>query len=94
MKSKVTVVLPSLLSKLAGGRKKIQVSASTLGEALEKLRSMYGDSLAERLFEPTGEPKRLLNFYVNGKNARLCGFLNTELRDGDEIVIMPGVSGG
>ena len=90
----VTIVLPSALSKLTEGRKRIQVSALTLGEALEKLKNVYGDSLAEKLFESTGEPKRFLNFYVNGKNARLHGFLEAELKDGDEIVIIPGVSGG
>lgn len=90
----VTVVLPSVLSKITGGEKRIQVSASTLGETLERVKSVYGKTLAERLFEPTGEPKRLLNFYVNGKNARLLGFLNAQLRDGDEIAVIPSVSGG
>lgn len=94
MTSKVIIVLPSMLSKLTEGRRRIQVSASTLGEALEELKGLYGEPLAEKLFEPTGEPKRLLNFYVNGKNARLLGFLNAELRDGDEIAVIPGVSGG
>ncbi|MGC8962278.1 MAG: MoaD family protein [Candidatus Bathyarchaeia archaeon] len=91
---RVAIVLPSVLSKLVEGNRRIQVSASTLGEALEKLKNAYGDSLAEKLFESTGEPKRLLNFYINGKNARLHGFLKAELKDGDEIVIIPGVSGG
>ena len=92
--STVTIVLPSILTKFTGGEKQITVSASTLGEALATLKSRYDDSLAERLFESNGEPKRLLNFYVNGKNTRLLGLLEAKLSDGDEVVILPGVSGG
>ncbi len=92
--STITIVLPEIISKTIGGRKRIQVSASTLGETLEQVKSLYGEALEKRLFEPTGEPKRLLNFYINGKNARLLGFLKAELHDGDEVVVIPGVSGG
>ena len=92
--SSVTIVLPSILTKFTGGEKQITVSASTLGEALAQLKSRYNDSLAERLFERNGEPRRLLNFYVNGKNIRLLGLLEAKLSDGDEVVILPGVSGG
>jgi len=92
--STVTIVLPSIISKIAGGHKRIQVSGSTLGEALEQLRCLYGELLAEKLLDSSGEPNRLLNFYINGKNARLLGFLKADLKEGDEIVVIPSVSGG
>ncbi len=92
--SDITIVIPKFLSKITGGQKRLQISASTLGESLEQLKSLYGSELTEKLFEPTGEPKRLLNFYINGKNARLQGFLEAELREGDEVIVIPSVSGG
>jgi len=92
--STVTIVLPSILSKATGGQRYIRVSASTLGDTLDQIKSLYGETLSKKLFEPTGEPKQLLSFYINGRNARLLGFLEAKLDDGDEIVVIPSVSGG
>ncbi len=91
--SVITLILPKILSKSVGGENRISISASTLGQALDQVKELHRD-LADKLFDPTGEPKRLLNFFINGKNARLLGFLDAELVNGDEVLIIPGVSGG
>ncbi|NDF25787.1 MAG: 4-methyl-5(B-hydroxyethyl)-thiazole monophosphate biosynthesis protein, partial [Thaumarchaeota archaeon] len=41
-----------------------------------------------------GSPRSLINIYVNGKNARFSGGMDTQLKDGDEIYILPAVAGG
>ncbi|NDF30495.1 MAG: 4-methyl-5(B-hydroxyethyl)-thiazole monophosphate biosynthesis protein, partial [Nitrososphaeria archaeon] len=38
--------------------------------------------------------RSLINIYVNGKNARFSGGMDTQLKDGDEIYILPAVAGG
>lgn len=88
------VIFPSVITSVTAGEKKTEVSASTLQEVMDKLVAKYGDAFRERIFEPSGELKKLLNFYVNGKNVRHLKQLETPLNDNDEILILPTVSGG
>jgi len=92
--AKVKVVFPSVITSVTAGEKKTEVSASTLHEVVDKLVAKYGDAFRERIFEPSGKLKKLLNFYVNGKNVRHLKQLETPLNDNDEILILPTVSGG
>lgn len=88
------MIFPSVITSVTAGEKKTEVSASTLQEVMDKLVAKYGDAFRERIFEPSGELKKLLNFYVNGKNVRHLKQLETLLNDNDEILILPTVSGG
>lgn len=89
----VKVELSGVLSQVSC-EKTAAVEASTLAEALERLASRYGGEFRERLFDNTGKPRRFINIYVNGKDCRFLKRLNTELREGDTISIIPAVSGG
>jgi adenylyltransferase/sulfurtransferase len=82
------------MTSVTAGKKEVEVSASTLREVMDKLVVKYGDALRERIFDPSGKLKRLLNFYVNGKNVRFLKQLETPLNDDDEVLILPTVSGG
>ncbi len=92
--TRVRVVFSSALTGVTIGEKEAEVSASSLREALDKLAEKYGDGFKERILDATGKPKRLLNFYVNGKNVRLLKQVDTPLDDGDEVTVLPAVSGG
>jgi MoaD family protein len=92
--NRVKVVFSSTLTGVTNGERQVEVLASTLGEALEKLTQRYGCKFKERMLDPTGKPKRLLNVYVNGKNVLFLDLLDTPLKDEDEITILPSVSGG
>jgi MoaD family protein len=87
-------VLPSILTRQINGENEVMISASTLQEALDKLVNKYGASFKERIFDTSGNPKRFLNFYVNGRNVRFIKNLNTPLSDSDEVTILPNASGG
>jgi molybdopterin synthase sulfur carrier subunit len=90
----VKVLLSSVLTSVTNGEKSVEVSASTLSEALSELAKIYGDDFKERIFDSTGKLRRLLSFYVNGRNVLHISGLETELTDGDEVSIIPTVSGG
>ena len=92
--TRVKVIFPSVLTGITGGEREAEVLASTLEEALGKLTEKYGEGFRARLLDSTGRPKRLINFYVNGKNVRFLKLLETPLEDGDEVSILPSVSGG
>lgn len=90
----VKILFPLALQRFTGGKSEVQLEASTLREALEKLAEEFGDDLGKRLLDPNGNANRLLNFYINGRNAKFSGLLEARLRDGDTIAIFPAVSGG
>ncbi|MEM2094302.1 MAG: MoaD family protein [Candidatus Bathyarchaeia archaeon] len=89
----VRILISSSLMRAPKGME-VKVQASNLMEALRALVEEYSDELSGRLFEHDGSPRRLLNFYVNGKNVRFLQGFETLLRDGDEVSILPSVSGG
>ncbi len=89
----IKFTIPSVLNK-GGGEKKIDVSATTLSEAFAKISEKMGDEFKRRMLNADGTPRSLINIYINGKNMRFSGDMQTVLKDGDEIYILPAVAGG
>lgn len=87
----VEVELYGTLAKYAG-KKRVEVRASKLLEALQALD--YGEEFKRRLFNNHGKPRRFLNTYVNGRDVRFLDKLETVLHEGDVISLIPAVSGG
>ncbi len=89
----ITFTIPSVLNK-GGGEKKLQISAISLLESFNKISENMGDDFKRRVLNDDGTPRSLINIYINGKNARFSGGMETALKDGDEIYILPAVAGG
>ena len=89
----ITFRIPSVLNAGAG-EKKLDISANTLQDAFTKVSSEMGDDFKRRVLNNDGTPRSLINIYINGKNAKFSSGLDTELKDGDEINILPAVAGG
>ena len=89
---KVKVKVASIIAG-SKGRKEIDVSASTVKEALEKVAEKYGESFKKRFYDSKGNPTALLNLYVNGKSVRKDR-LETRLKEGDTIGILVAIGGG
>jgi len=90
----VKIVLSSVIATATNGVKEHAVSASTLREALDQLFATFGDALRNKVVDDSGNLRRLLNIYVNGKNIRFLDQLDTKLSQEDEVAILPSVSGG
>jgi molybdopterin synthase sulfur carrier subunit len=84
----VVVRLPSLLAEQAGGLRQFEVEAATVEHVLRQL------PVADLLFDESGELRRLVNVYVDGKDARELEGLNTPVADAGEIRIIAAVAGG
>ncbi len=89
----IKFTIPSVLNK-GGGEKKVDLMASTLLEAFAKISEQLGDEFKRRVLNPDGSPRSLINIYINGKNMRFSGGMETPLKDGDEIYVLPAVAGG
>ncbi len=82
------VLLPAVLAAEAGGRKRFELDAATVGDALRQL------PMRNLLFDEAGELRRLINVYVDGVDARGGRLLEEALRDDSEVRIVGAVAGG
>jgi len=89
----LTFTIPSVLNQ-GGGERKVEVSATTLADAFTNISEKMGDDFKRRVLNDDGTPRSLINIYINGKNAKFSEGMETTLKDGDEIYILPAVAGG
>jgi molybdopterin synthase sulfur carrier subunit len=89
----VLVKLPTQLRAAAGGEASVEVTATTVAEALDGVFAQHGE-LRERLCDDDGQLRRFVNVYVSGEDIRFGDGLQTPVRDGDEVTVLPAVAGG
>ena len=87
------VKLPTILRSHAGGEKQVDVSGTTVREVLRDLETRY-PGITSTVLTDDGALHRFVNVYVNDEDVRYLGSLETEVRDGDTISILPAVAGG
>jgi MoaD family protein len=71
-----------------------EVDATNVRELLNRLSDNFGESFKRKILDPKGAPQSFVNIYVNSKDIRHLEDLETPLRDGDEVLILPSVAGG
>ncbi|MDQ7039023.1 MAG: ubiquitin-like small modifier protein 1 [Aquificota bacterium] len=89
----VTVRVPTPLRRLTDGQGEIEVEAKTVKEAIEKLEEMY-PGFKERILDEKGDLRRFVNLYVNDEDIRFLKGIDTELKEGDTLSIVPAIAGG
>jgi molybdopterin synthase sulfur carrier subunit len=62
-------------------------------ELIDDLERRYA-GIKARLCEESGEVRRFVNIFVNDEDIRFLNGLDTELKDGDEVSIIPAIAGG
>ena len=89
----IQVHLPAVLSRLADGRRTLDLEGNTVGEVVHEAAARY-PGLAPRLQDETGEPYAFVTFYLNDDDIRLRDGFRTSVQDGDELTIVPAIAGG
>jgi AhpD family alkylhydroperoxidase len=89
----VIVRIPTPLRKLTNDQDVVSGSGETLVECIDGLDAQYL-GLKDRLLDETGELRRFVNIYINGEDVRFAQGVQTRLKPGDEISIVPAVAGG
>ena len=92
--------MPKVILRVFGGlatvigRKEVEAEGSLLKEVLMFSNKDYGEEFKKKIFDSEGNLQRHIRIYVNGKDIRFLKQLNTPLKDGDQILILPAVVGG
>lgn len=88
----IIVHIPAPMRAATGGNGSVSVAGNTVREALAVIGATYPD-FAVRLFEGNSL-KRFINVFINDEDIRYLDNLDTAVKDGDEVSIIPAVAGG
>ena len=89
----VKVRIPSPLRTYTNGADVVEVAGASVGEVLTGLKSQAA-GIETRLFKGEGQLNRFVNVYVNDEDIRFLKNLETPVKAGDEISIVPAIAGG
>jgi adenylyltransferase/sulfurtransferase len=89
----VTVFIPTALRQFAGDRAEVSVEAGTVGEVLDKVTGEHAE-LRRHLYSEQGALRNFVNVYVNDEDIRHAQRLDTPVKDGDTVSIIPAIAGG
>jgi molybdopterin synthase sulfur carrier subunit len=79
----IEVRIPTILRTYTDGNKQVEGTGSTLGELFSDLEQRHGGSL-----------RRFVNVYLNDEDVRFLDGLDTPVKDGDTVTVLPAVAGG
>jgi len=89
----IKVRIPTPLRKLTNGQDEISAEGKAVKEVIDDIERHY-PGLKERICEGDGKLRRFVNIYVNDEDIRFKKNLETELKDNDEVSIIPAIAGG
>ena len=92
----IEVKIPTILRTYTAGEKAVTANGATISGLIDDLESSH-PGIKDRLIDvKDGKPdlRRFVNVYVNDEDVRFIGGLDAELKDGDQIVVLPAVAGG
>ncbi|HWH32369.1 MAG TPA: ubiquitin-like small modifier protein 1 [Egibacteraceae bacterium] len=89
----VTVRIPTPLRNLTGEQATVDVEGATVGEVVKALDAAH-PGIGERVLGEDGQVRRFVNVFVDDEDIRFQQGLDTPVRDGATVSIIPAVAGG
>jgi molybdopterin synthase sulfur carrier subunit len=88
----VTVRIPTPLRSLTKGEEQVSADGATVRAVINHLEQKH-PGLKERLLDDKGI-RRFVNLYLGDEDVRFLQGLDTPLKAGDELSIIPAIAGG
>jgi molybdopterin converting factor small subunit len=89
----ITIHVPVVLRQYCNGALELSLAASSLRDALGQIERRH-PALYRCVCDETGVVRRHVNLFVNESDMRTLDGLDTELKLGDVVMVLPAVSGG
>jgi molybdopterin synthase sulfur carrier subunit len=89
----VRVRVPTPLRKFTQGADEVSAQGNNIRAIVDDLDKNF-PGIKERICDETGKIRRFVNVYVNGDDIRFLQNLETSLKEGDNISIVPAIAGG
>jgi MoaD family protein len=88
----VEVKVTANLQKMVGGKRSVQAEGASVLELLDDLDSRYPGFKKQIVTD--GQIHRFVNIYLNDEDIRFLDKLDTPLKEGDTLSILPALAGG
>jgi molybdopterin synthase sulfur carrier subunit len=88
----IEVRIPTILRTYTDGEKSVSGEGANLSALIDDLEGNH-PGIKDRLLDGA-DLRRFVNVYVNDEDVRFIGGLEAELKDGDQVVVLPAVAGG
>ncbi len=89
----IKVRVPTPLRRFTAGVDEVVADGDSIRNVIEDLDRRH-PGIRERLLDDSGELRRFVNVYLNGDDIRFLNQLNSKVKDGDDISIVPAIAGG
>jgi molybdopterin synthase sulfur carrier subunit len=89
----VKVRVPTPLRRFTAGVDEVAASGNSVRAVIEDLEQRH-PGMRERLLDDKGELRRFVNIYLNGNDIRFLAQLDSQVKDGDDLSIVPAIAGG
>ena len=89
----VVVRIPTPLRKMTQNEAEVEAEGNDIDSLIEDLESHY-PGIKDRICDDQGEIRRFVNVYLNDEDIRFLKGKETDIKDGDEVAIIPAIAGG
>jgi len=89
----VKIRIPSPLRSYTNGADVVETTGSSINEVLNNLKEK-ASGIETRLFKGPNQLNRFVNVYLNDEDIRFLKNLDTPVKEGDEVSIVPAIAGG
>ena len=89
----ITIFIPTPLRRFAAEQAKVNVNAKNVAEAIRSLTSIH-PSLTPYIYDEAELIRKHVRIYLGEDDIREKDGINTLLKAGDELSIIPAIAGG
>jgi adenylyltransferase/sulfurtransferase len=88
-----TLKIPTPLRQYTDGQAEVAVEGSNVAAAMQNLVEQY-PTLKQHLYNGNGEMRAFVNLFLGQDNVKDLQGLETPLKDGDTLRLIPSIAGG
>lgn len=85
--------IPTPLRSYTSGQSEVNVSGGKISEALTDLTTQY-PTIKPHIFNDGGELRPFVNLFVGEHNIKDLQGVETPIKDGDRLILIPSIAGG
>ena len=89
----INVYIPSPFRRITANRENVTVEGDTVGEVLDAVERAY-PGFANLVYDGEHRVPTHINVYLNNTEIHDLDGIETAVRDGDQIAVIPALAGG
>ena len=89
----ISLLIPAALRAYTDRQAEIEAEGNTVGEVIADLAARY-PGIHKHLYKDDKNLREFINVYVGDTNIKELDGLNTSVKNGDSVMLVPAIAGG